>query len=158
MISVGLREGYEAFDFAIPFVLRERNEEIVQRDLDVMTLPECPLSLAQLKAVIGKGDVFRSEDVQTRTQFGDYRVDGGVMTATGYNDFLGRMARRISESLSAPVTNSSKVFANIAAFPFLQVNLPQLTGWVDDFIRRRLFGVEFNPHEDENWRLLKLDP
>ncbi len=158
LISVGLREGYEAFNFAIPFVLRERNEEIVQRDLDVMTLPECPLPLTQLKAIIGKGDVFRSEDVQTRTQFGDYRVDGGVMTATGYNDFLSRMARRISESLSAPVTNSSKVFANIAAFPFLQVNLPQLTGWVDDFIRRRLFGGEFNPHEDENWRLLKLDP
>ncbi len=80
------------------------------------------------------------------------------MTATGYNDFLGRMARRIAESLSAPVTGSSNVFANISAFPYLQVNLPVLAGWVDEFIRRRLFGGEFDPQENESWRLLKLDP
>jgi type III restriction enzyme len=158
LISVGLREGFEEFDFSIPFVLREREEELVQRELDVMLLPEFPMQVAHLKNQIGKGDVFRSTDMQTGTQFGDYRVDGGVMTATGYNDYLGRMARRISESLSAPVTSSSKVFANIAAFPFLQVNLPQLTGWVDAFIRRRLFGSMFNPNDDENWRLLLLAP
>jgi len=158
LISVGLREGFEEFDFSIPFVLREREEELVQRELDVMTLPEFPMQVTHLKNQIGKGDVFRSTDLQTGTQFGDYRVDGGVMTATGYNDYLGRMARRISESLSAPVTNSSKVFANIAAFPFLQVNLPQLTGWVDAFIRRRLFGGNFDPNDDENWRLLLLAP
>ncbi len=158
LISVGLRDGFEAFDFAIPFVLREREEELVQRELDAMALPVFPLAVEQLKAQIGKGDVFRSTDVRTGTQFGDYRVDGGVMTATGYNDYLGRMARRVSESLSAPVTSSSKVFANIAAFPFLQVNLPQLAGWVDSFVRRRLFGGDFDPHQDENWRLLLLQP
>ena len=158
LIPVGLRDGYEKFDFAIPYIMRDREEEIVQHNLDVMTLPVSPLPLAQLKAALGKGDVFRSEDLQTGTQFGDYRVDGGIMTATGYNDFLARMARRIGESLSAPVTGSSKTFANISAFPFLQVNLPHLTGWVDDFIRRRLFGAEFDPHADENWRVLRLDP
>lgn len=158
LISVGLREGFEEFDFAIPFVLREREEELVQRELDVMTLPDFPMQVTHLKNQIGKGDVFRSTDLQTGTQFGDYRVDGGVMTATGYNDYLSRMARRISESLSAPVTSSSKVFANIAAFPFLQVNLPQLTGWVDAFIRRRLFRGNFDPNDDENWRLLLLAP
>jgi len=158
LIPVGLRDGYEKFDFAVPYIMRDSDEEIVQQDLDVMTLPVSPLPLPQLKAAIGKGDVFRSEDLQTGTQFGDYRVDGGVMTATGYNDYLARMARRIGESLSAPVTGSSKTFANISAFPFLQVNLPQLTGWVDEFIRRRLFDAEFDPHADENWRVLRLDP
>lgn len=158
LISVGLREGFEEFDFAVPVVLREQDEELVQRPLDVMTLEVFPLPLAALKKQIGQGDVFRSHDVQTGTQFGDYRVDGGIMTATGYNDFLGRMARRIAESLSAPVTGSSNVFANISAFPYLQVNLPTLAGWVDDFIRARLFGGEFAPQEEESWRLLKLDP
>ena len=158
LISVGLRDGWEEFDFAVPLVMREQDEELVQQHLDVMTLPAFPMQVAHLKREIGKGDVFRSHDVQTGTQFGDYRVDGGIMTATGYNDFLGRMARRIAESLSAPVTRSSNVFANISAFPYLQVNLPVLTGWVDDFIRRRLFDAEFDPHADENWRLLKLDP
>jgi type III restriction enzyme len=158
LISVGLREGWEEFDFVVPLVMREQDEELVQQQLDVMTLPAFPMQVTHLKKEIGKGDVFRSHDVQTGTQFGDYRVDGGIMTATGYNDYLGRMARRIAESLSAPVTRSSNVFANISAFPYLQVNLPTLTGWVDDFIRRRLFDAEFDPHADENWRLLKLDP
>ena len=158
LLSVGLREGYEEFDFAVPVVLREQDEELVQRSLDVATLEVFPMELARLRATIGKGDVFRSHDVQTGTQFGDYRVDGGIMTATGYNDFLGRMARRIGESLSEPVTGSSNKFANISAFPYMQVNLPVLAGWVDEFIRRRLFGVEFNPQEGEDWRLLKLDP
>lgn len=158
LISVELREGFEAFDFSIPFVSNECDEQIVPLELDVMMLSEFPMAVELLKKEIGKGDVFRSKDVQTGTQFGDYRVDGGVMTATGYNDFLSRMARRIAEGLSAPVTKSSTVFANISAFPFLQVNLPQLTGSVDEFIRRRLFGENFDPGEDENWRLLKLDP
>jgi type III restriction enzyme len=40
----------------------------------------------------------------------------------------------------------------------LQVNLPQLSAWVDEFIRRQLFARQFDPFEDENWRLLCLDP
>jgi type III restriction enzyme len=158
LISVGLREGFEAFDFAVPFILRDQEEEFIGKELDVTTLPLfSAMTFEQLKAAIGKGDVFRSEDVQTRTQFGDYRVDGGIMTATGYNDFLGRLVRRIAESLSAPVTASSQVFANISRFPFLQVNLPQLSGWVDEFIRQQLFGRQFDPFLNENWRLLCLD-
>jgi type III restriction enzyme len=159
LISVGLREGYEQFDFAVPFILREQEEEIVELTLDVATLsPFEALSYEQLKATVGKGDVFRSQDVQTGTQFGDYRVDGGIMTATGYNDYLSRLVKRIGESLSAPVTSSSKVFANISKFPFLQVNLPQLSAWVDEYVRQQLFGRQFDPMEDENWRLLCLDP
>jgi type III restriction enzyme len=82
LISVGLREDYEQFDFAVPFILREQEEELVGKELDVTALPEFKaMTFEQLKATIGKGDVFRSEDVQTRTQFGDYRVEGGIMTA-----------------------------------------------------------------------------
>ena len=159
LISVGLREGYEQFDFAVPFIVREQEEEIAGMELDVMTLSEFKaVPFEQLKAAIGKGDVFRSHDVQSGTQFGDYRVDGGIMTATGYNDFIGRMVKRISDSLSQPVTASSRVFANISKFPFLQVNLPQLSAWVDEFIRRKLFARQFEPFDDENWRLLCLDP
>ena len=44
------------------------------------------MTFAQLKGIIGKGDVFRSQDVQTGTKFGDYRVDGGIMTATGFSE------------------------------------------------------------------------
>jgi|SRR6185437_5658082 len=139
--------------------MREKEEEIAGLKLDVITLPQfTAMPYEQLKATIGKRDVFRSQDVQTGTQFGDYRVDRGIMTATGYNDSLGRLVNRIADSLSAPVTTSAKVFANISRFPFLQVNLPQLSAWVDEFIRQRLFAQPFGPLADENWRLLCLDP
>lgn len=158
LISVPLRDGYEAYDFHFPFILREREESIHTHDIDIATLePFTGFSLAQLKSIIGKGEKFISEDVQTSTRFGDYRVDGGVMTATGYNDYVSRIVRRIGDLLSQPLTKSSKVFANQGQFPHMQVNKPQLAAWIDRYIRQRLFEPGFNPMADENWRVLLVD-
>jgi type III restriction enzyme len=159
LISVGLREGSERYDFAVPFVVREEEEQIVGRELDVSALtPFDGMTLAQLKAAVGKGEVFRSHDVQTGAQFGDYRVDGGIMTATSYNEFISRLVRRVTSAGGGALTNSAQVYANRASHPLLQVNLPQVTGWVDDYVRERLFGPGFEPMADENWRVLRLDP
>jgi len=159
LIAVDLREDYEQFDFAMPFVLHEREETIQQRQVDINSLsPFTGFSLLQLKAQIGKGEKFISEDVQTSTRFGDYRVDGGVMTATGYNDYVARVVRRIGDMLSQPITRSSKVYANQSQYPYMQANKPQLAAWIDTYIRQRLFGEKVDPLEDENWRLLLIDP
>lgn len=159
LISVGLRECFASYDFAVPFVVREEEEQIAKRELDVSSLPPFSgMTLAQLKAALGTGEVFRSHDVQTGAQFGDYRVDGGIMTATSYNEFLARLVRRVTTGLGAPLTKSAKVFANLAARPFLQVNLPQITAWVDGYVREHMFGPGFDPLADENWRVLRLDP
>lgn len=158
LISVELRAGFEEFDFALPFILREREEEIKQRPFRVENLvPYDRMTLSFLKSQIGKGDVFISEDIEQKTRYGDYRVMGGVMTATGYNDFISRIVRRIGELLTQPVTASSKTFANKAAFPYLQIQKPQMAGWIDTYIRNRLFGAAFNPLEDENWRVLLVE-
>lgn len=158
LVSVQLREGYEKYDFAIPFILREREETIKQKKVDYSTLPEFSgFKLAQLKAIIGKGEKFISEDVQTSTRFGDYRVDGGVMTATGYNDYISRIVRRISELMSQPLTRSSKVFANQSQYPYMQANKPQLAAMIDGYIRNKMFGEKFEPFVDENWRVLLVD-
>ena len=82
--------------------------------------------------------MFRSEDVEEKTQFGDYRVDGGIMTATGYNDFLGPHGEPHFRQFERARDWQRKVFANISRFPFLQVNMPQLSAWVDEFIRRQI--------------------
>ncbi|HSH77334.1 MAG TPA: hypothetical protein VLA19_02240 [Herpetosiphonaceae bacterium] len=37
------------------------------------------------------------------------------------------------------------------------MSLPALTGWIDAYIRGRLFGQEFDPLINENWRALLLD-
>lgn len=156
--TVHLRDGFEAYDFAIPHILREAEEELSDPSIDPMLLPPIlNVDRAWLKQIIGKGDVFVSQDVQTLTQYGDYRVHSGVMTATGYNDYIGRITRRISEALSGGLTKSQAKYNEISKFPFIQVHLPLLAAWIDSYIRQRLFGESFDPLEDENWRLLLVD-
>jgi type III restriction enzyme len=158
LISVGLRDDFERFDFGVPLIMREREEELVEFEIDTSLVPSfTAFSLEQLKRMIGSGEKFHSVDVQEKTRFGDYRVHGGVMTATGYNDYLGRLTRRITEALSEPLTDSSKKYANQSRFPHIQINRAILAHEIDDYIRTRLFQQDFEPLEDENWRLLLVD-
>ncbi len=158
VIAAELREGYEAFDFAVPFILREADETMDHAALDVTKLPAfTAMSQEQLTAMLGKGDMFVSQDLQSNTLFGDYRVNGAIMNISGYNDFLARLTRRISQALSQPLPKGNKIAAHLAN-PYLQVNTADLTGALDDYIWTQLFGSPFNPMEGENWRVLLLQP
>ena len=157
-----LREGFEPFDFGIPFILREADEEHHHTALDITALPAfTAMPLPQLAALLGQGDTFISQDLQSATLFGDYRVDGAVMNVAGYNDYLARLTRRISQALSEPLPKGNKIATHVAK-PYLQVHTADLTGWLDDYIWTRLFQTDFNPlgqsHGTENWRLLLLQP
>lgn len=157
LISVGLREGYQEFDIGIPFILEEEEETVSRKDIPLEKLaPFEGFTLTQLKNLVGKGDKFTSHDVETGKMFGDYRVDGGIMTATGYNDYIARLVNRVSLMLSVPLTKRG--YANENKFPYMQIEKPKLAGLADRYIRQRLFGGEFAPLEDENWRILLLDP
>ena len=158
VIASELRDGFEAFDFGIPFILQEADEVRDHNALDLCTLPAfTALSLAQLSAMLGKGDTFISQDLQSATLFGDYRVDGAVMNVGGYNEYLARLTRRISQALSEPLPKGNKVATHLAK-PYLQVNTADLTGWLDDYIWTQLFSAAFNPLDNENWRMLLLQP
>ena len=159
LVAVGLRAGYEEFDFVVPFILREQVEEREDIAIDPSQREAFGgFSLEQLKKQVGRGDVFHSEDVQAGTRFGDYRVRGGVMTASGYNDYLARITRRITEAVTLTNTTSSpKAFANARKFPYLQINRAELAEGIDSFIRHHLFGCELDPLVDENWRVLLID-
>ncbi|GBU15144.1 hypothetical protein AwPolaro_05220 [Polaromonas sp.] len=158
VMAVGLREGFEAFDFGLPFILREADEVCEHQAFDISTLPVFnAMTLTQLTGLLGKGDTFISQDLQSATLFGDYRVDGAVMNVSSYNDFLARLTRRISQALSHPLPKGNKV-AHHAAAPYLQVNTAELTGWLDDYIWTHLFDSAFDPMKDENWRVLLLQP
>lgn len=158
VIAAELREGFEAFDFAIPFILREADETMDHTALDVTKLPAfTAMTQAELSAMLGRGDVFVSQDLQSNTLFGDYRVDGAIMNVSGYNDFLARLTRRISQALSQPLPKGNKIAAHLAN-PYLQVNTADLTGALDDYIWTQLFGSAFNPVDGENWRVLLLQP
>lgn len=158
LISVGLRDGYEAYDFAIPFILCEAEEWLEHHAPDIQALPPfSAMTRADLAGLLGKGDVFVSQDLQAGTLYGDYRVDGAVMNVTGYNDYLSRLTRRIAQALSQPLPRGNKVASHLAS-PYLQANTAELAGWLEDYIRERLFGPGFEPLVDENWRLLLLQP
>ena len=104
VLNAELRDGFAAFDFGIPFILQEADELRDHAALDVGALPAfTALGRAELAKMLGKGDTFVSQDLQSATLFGDYRVDGAVMNVSGYNDYLSRLTRRISQALSEPL-------------------------------------------------------
>jgi type III restriction enzyme len=158
VIAAELRQGYEAFDFGIPFILQEADEVRDHHAFDLTALPAfTAMTQADLSGLLGKGDTFISQDLQSSTLFGDYRVDGAVMNVGGYNEYLTRLTRRISQALSSDLPKGNKVATHLAK-PYLQVNTAELTGWLDDYIWTQLFNAAFNPQDDENWRLLLLQP
>ena len=158
LVAAALRDGFEAFDFGIPFILQEADELHAHAGLDVSALPAfTTMAVQQLTRLLGTGDTFISQDLQSATLFGDYRVDGAVMNVGGYNEYLSRLTRRVSQALSAPVPKGQRVATHLAK-PYLQVHTAELTGWLDDYIWTTLFGAAFNPLEGENWRVLLLEP
>jgi type III restriction enzyme len=158
LIPAGLREGFEQYDFAIPFILREADENVEHLPIDVAALPSfSAMSRTKLAELLGKGDTFTSQDLQSSTLFGDYRVDGVAMDVSGYNELLSRLTRRVSQALSQPLPKGNRVAHNLDR-PYLQMNTTALATALDDYIRERLFGEPFEPFEDESWRLLLLQP
>ena len=158
LIAVELRPDYQKYDFAIPFILREAEDTLEHLPIDVAALqPFGGLTREQLSELVGKGDVFTSHDLQSSTLFGDYRVDGAVMHVGGYNEWLSRLTRRITQALNQPLQDGRKVAAHLAK-PYTQVGSVVLATAIDDYVRSRLFREEFEPFENENWRLLMLQP
>lgn len=157
--TVGLRDDFADFDFRIPQIVREAEEEMVEPAVNALTLPASKYPFDLLKGTIGRGDRFVSEDAQTRTQYGEYRVDGGAMTASGYNEYLMKMTTRIAGSLQTGMIAKSRSnrYAEMRNLPIIQAFRPQLVGWVDGYIRQRLFEQAIDPLADENWRVLLLD-
>ena len=158
LIASELRDGYERYDFAIPFILREADENVDHSPIDINALqPFNAMSRHALAGLIGKGDTFTSQDLQSSTLFGDYRVDGAVMNVSGYNELLSRLTRRIGQALSQPLPRGNRI-AEHMAMPYMQVHTVALASAIDDYIRERLFREPFEPFADESWRLLLLQP
>ena len=156
IISVGLRAGYEKYDFVFPVIVSEAEEVIKEKKLSVDDLnPFDKASFEQLKKMVKTGEQFVSQEMTKGTRFGDYSISGGIMTATSYNEFVSRLVNRVSVLLSEPV--SGRHLKEQTKFPAIQIKLPELAGLVDGYIRRRLFNQEVDPFVDENWRILMVN-
>ena len=158
LIAAELREDYEQYDFAIPFILRETEDNVDHLPIDIAALPTfSAMSRTKLADLLGKGDTFTSQDLQSSTLFGDYRVDGAAMNVNGYNELLSRLTRRVSQALNYPLPKGNRISPHLDR-PYLQMNTAALATALDDYIRERLFDESFEPFEDEGWRLLLLQP
>lgn len=158
MINVDLRGDFAAYDFAIPFILSEADESVDHLPIDLSSLPPfAQMPRADLSRLLDKGDTFVSQDLQSSTLFGDYRVDGAVMDVSGYNEYLSRLTRRVGQALSSPLPKGNRIAEHLAT-PYMQVNSTVLAQALDDYIREHLFREPFEPFDDEQWRLLLLQP
>jgi len=157
IINVGLREDYASYDIGVPIIARESEEMFVLHPLEADDMrPFASFTLAQLKGMVPKTDEFISQEATKRTQFGDYAVHGGVMTANSYNEYVANLVRRVATVMSEPIaTRRSEADTH---FPMLQVQMPELARLTDQYIRHGLFGMTFDPFEDNNWRVLLVDP
>ena len=156
IISVGLRDGYEKYDFVFPIVINEAEEVIKDASLDLDTLePFRPVTFEALKKMIKPGEQFIGVEVTKGTRFGDYSVHGGLMTATSYNEFVSRLVNRVSVLVSEPV--SGRHTKEKTKYPAIQVKMPELASLADRYIRTKLFEKTIDPFVDENWRVLVLD-
>ena len=150
LIRVSLREGYEAFDFEWPIIVREAEEELEEAEIDVNSLePFTAYSLDKLRLFLAQeGETFISQEATTKTQFGRYKVTANLFTATSYNEYLQKVLRTITLRFDR-ITSHREM-----PVPTLQINEAHIVRVIDIYIRTRLFRQPFNPFNGADWKIL----
>lgn len=152
IISVGLKENYQDYDFSIPIIIQDREEILTPIDLDSQSFQSFPWTLEQLKSMISNKDseTFVSQEMMVKTRFGEYKVKSDIFKAQSYNDFLSKMIQVITTNIGRLSSHSAK------SFPMIQINHASLVAVIDHYIRTQLFNQVFNPMEGNNWRVLMI--
>ena len=150
ILNVGLKENYEDYDFEWPIIIRDAEEELGEYSIDVMSLsPFTDFPLDMLRRFLSKeGEIFLSQEVTTKTQFGKYVVTGNLFEAKSYNEYLQKILRTIT--LRFDRISSHKEIS----VPTIQIDDAQIISTVDAYIRTRLFGCIFNPFNGNDWKIL----
>lgn len=147
LIKVGLKENYEEYDLFWPIVIRDAEEEITSKQIDVSTLePFSAFTLEQLRMfLVNEGETFYSEAILSSTTFGKYEVKADLFTATSYNEYLQKILRTITMRVNR---------VGGKQLPTLQINEMEIVRIVDVYIRSRLFNQLFNPFNGNDWKIL----
>ena len=156
MITVGLKENYEKYDFNFPLIVADKEEVMSSPELEISKMPKFPISLEALKAYIPKNEQWDETEITNGVRFGDFDVTSGVYRATSYNDFIARLVRRTTEKTNGNellITSGRR--GKLNNLPAFSINSALIMGIIDRYIRTQLFGEEFNPQEEDNWRVLK---
>lgn len=148
MISVGLKQNYEEYDLFFPQIIKEREELVKPEEIDISKLrPIEYYSVEQLKKIAENhaDEEFYTQDLVTETKFGKYKVSADFFNASSYNDFLVKILGCINQNI-----------VGRTEFPTMTINQVSLIKMLDNYIRHKLFGKEFDPIADNNWRILMI--
>lgn len=147
ILTVGLREDYEKYDFQWPVILHDSLEELEDAEIDLDDLQPFtmyPLSLLR-KFLAKEGETFVSQESLTKTTFGKYKVTANLFNANGYNEYLQKLLRVVTLR-----------FENCRrqGFPTIQINGAQMVQVMDWYIREKLFAMPFDPFQGSDWKIL----
>lgn len=150
IITVGLKENYQDYDFYIPSIISDKEELLSLGEIKTENYQSLAWTLEQLQGMTKNyGDeVFYSEEMTVKTRFGDYRVSQELFNAKSYNEFLQKMLMAITNNIARVGGHSS--------YPVMQINQVELVKIIDEYIRTKLFNQPFNPAEGNNWRVLMI--
>ncbi|MBI2664710.1 DEAD/DEAH box helicase family protein [Candidatus Woesearchaeota archaeon] len=150
IITVGLKEDYQKYDFFWPIIIHEKEEYLSSPELTIQTLEQFPIPLEQLKPLVREGDVFYGEELTVKTRYGEYSVTADIFTAKSYNSFIQKIVNAVS---AVPVKIGKRTQKY---FPIMQINSALIAKLTDEYIRHKLFGKDFDPLENNNWKILIL--
>ncbi len=151
IVKIGLKENYKDYDMFWPLIVQDREEMLISKELKLENLEIFPISLEQLKPIISReGELFYGEEITVKTKFGEYSVKPDIFDAQSYNSFISKIVNAVSQ---VPVKLERKKQKN---FYIMQINTAQVARLTDDYIRHRLFGKDFDPMKDNNWKILLL--
>ena len=150
IIRVGLREGYEQFDFEWPMIVKDAEEELEDVEIDIDRLePFTAFPLERLRQFLAQdGETFISQEALSKTQFGRYKVTANLFSATCYNEYLQKLLGTITKRFDRMSAHKEMPVPN------LQINEAKTIAVVDQYIRTRLFGQPFNPFNGSDWKIL----
>lgn len=150
LVRAELKPDWEKRDLFWPQILRESEELLPDGELpDAGLEPFTTYPLAKLREAFARpGEVFVGREMLVRTAFGEYRVHADLFDAKSYNGYLQGVVDAIARRFVRVGGKATR------AMPALQVNLAQIAGAIDRFIRNGLFGEPFDPFRGSDWKIL----
>lgn len=146
-----LKKNFKDYDLFWPVIIHDKNEELIPKKLSFDKLFSFPTPLKELKSLVNQdGSIFKSEEITVKTTFGEYIVSSDIFTATNYNSIIQKIVNAVS-FISIRVNRKAA-----KPFPLMQINSRLIAQLIDEYIRHKLFGKNFDPLIDNNWKVLCL--
>ena len=152
LINVELKPNYKDYDLFWIIVIHDKEEEIAEAKLSINELEPFPISIEELLPLVKnmKGDIFYAEELTVKTKFGEYPVPPTLFTAKSYSSFIEKVVDTVSVVHVRVSKRSQKTF------PLMQINKAVIAKLTDGYIRHKLFGKDFDPLKENNWRILLI--